>query len=161
MRKKKERRVTHSKFLKRTCFDKWSKFLFTASFPEQSITARAAMILRLISLICLSCIQYISCDGYLKREHSLAKPYTGIVYFSSIFLTLMYNNSLGQSRRCRFLLFFIFSISLTEGRWDFVGSTMVTNNYVRLTPDHQSRQGAIWNNIVRTSLIFRVLNRSK
>ena len=29
--------------------------------------------------------------------------------------------------------------------WDFVGSTLVTNNYVRLTSDHQSRQGGIWN----------------
>ncbi|XP_066589050.1 vesicular integral-membrane protein VIP36 [Prorops nasuta] len=28
--------------------------------------------------------------------------------------------------------------------WDFMGSTMVTNNYIRLTPDLQSKQGAIW-----------------
>lgn len=29
--------------------------------------------------------------------------------------------------------------------WDFIGSTMVTSNYIRLTPDIQSRSGAIWN----------------
>ncbi|GLV44360.1 uncharacterized protein CBL_10164 [Carabus blaptoides fortunei] len=29
--------------------------------------------------------------------------------------------------------------------WDFTGSTMVTNNYVRLTPDLQSLTGALWN----------------
>ncbi|KAK7109110.1 vesicular integral-membrane protein VIP36-like [Littorina saxatilis] len=32
-------------------------------------------------------------------------------------------------------------------QWDFLGSTMVTNSYIRLTSDHQSRQGAIWNNV--------------
>ncbi|XP_069140123.1 vesicular integral-membrane protein VIP36-like [Argopecten irradians] len=52
-------------------------------------------------------------NDYLRREHTLVKPYQGS----------------GSS------------MSL----WDFVGSTLVTNNYVRLTPDHQSRQGAIWN----------------
>lgn len=31
--------------------------------------------------------------------------------------------------------------------WDFIGSTMVTNNYIRLTPDVQSKQGAIWNSV--------------
>ncbi|XP_068625716.1 vesicular integral-membrane protein VIP36 [Battus philenor] len=29
--------------------------------------------------------------------------------------------------------------------WDFLGSTIVTSNYVRLTPDLQSKSGAIWN----------------
>ncbi|KAK7586127.1 hypothetical protein V9T40_004003 [Parthenolecanium corni] len=31
--------------------------------------------------------------------------------------------------------------------WDFLGNTMVTNSYVRLTPDDQSRMGALWNSI--------------
>lgn len=31
--------------------------------------------------------------------------------------------------------------------WDFLGSTMVTSNYIRLTPDERSRQGAIWNKV--------------
>ncbi|XP_053407224.1 vesicular integral-membrane protein VIP36-like [Mercenaria mercenaria] len=31
--------------------------------------------------------------------------------------------------------------------WDFVGTTMVTSNYIRLTPDRQSSQGAIWNSV--------------
>ncbi|XP_055384540.1 vesicular integral-membrane protein VIP36 [Condylostylus longicornis] len=29
--------------------------------------------------------------------------------------------------------------------WDFLGHTMVTTNYIRLTPDLQSKSGAIWN----------------
>jgi mannose-binding lectin 2 len=34
-----------------------------------------------------------------------------------------------------------------DDRWEYVGSTIVTNTYVRLTPDHQSRKGAIWNKV--------------
>jgi len=47
-------------------------------------------------------------NDYLKKEHSLVKPYA-------------------------------------DDRWDYIGSTIVTNSYVRLTPDQQSRKGAIWN----------------
>jgi len=35
-----------------------------------------------------------------------------------------------------------------DDRWDFVGNTIVTNNYVRLTSDRQSQKGAIWNTVV-------------
>ena len=31
--------------------------------------------------------------------------------------------------------------------WDFQGSTMVTSNYIRLTPDQRSKQGALWNKV--------------
>eukprot|EP00049_Salpingoeca_infusionum_P007837 m.126702 g.126702 ORF g.126702 m.126702 type:complete len:339 (+) comp13841_c0_seq1:33-1049(+) len=31
--------------------------------------------------------------------------------------------------------------------WDFSGSTVVTDDYIRLTPDRQSRRGALWNKI--------------
>jgi lectin, mannose-binding 2 len=31
--------------------------------------------------------------------------------------------------------------------WDFTGSTMVTTQFVRLTPDAQSKSGAIWNQV--------------
>ena len=34
--------------------------------------------------------------------------------------------------------------------WDFMGSTMVTSNYVRITPDLQSTQGSLWNTVVST-----------
>ncbi|KAH0956312.1 hypothetical protein HN011_008084 [Eciton burchellii] len=52
---------------------------------------------------------------YMKREHSLIKPYQGT--------------------------------GMTIPYWDFMGSTMVTNNYIRLTPDLQSKQGALWNSV--------------
>ncbi|XP_011496904.1 PREDICTED: vesicular integral-membrane protein VIP36 [Ceratosolen solmsi marchali] len=54
-------------------------------------------------------------NDYMKREHSLIRPYQGS--------------------------------GMTIPYWDFVGSTLVTNNYVRLTPDVQSQQGAIWNTV--------------
>ncbi|XP_063239555.1 vesicular integral-membrane protein VIP36 [Bacillus rossius redtenbacheri] len=36
---------------------------------------------------------------------------------------------------------------MTIPYWDFMGSTIVTNNYIRLTPDDQSKLGALWNNV--------------
>ncbi|XP_053224700.1 vesicular integral-membrane protein VIP36-like [Podarcis raffonei] len=31
--------------------------------------------------------------------------------------------------------------------WDFQGSTMLTSQYVRLTPDERSKEGSIWNRV--------------
>lgn len=36
--------------------------------------------------------------------------------------------------------------------WDFMGSTMVTSNYVRITPDLQSTEGSLWNTVVSTGI---------
>lgn len=52
-------------------------------------------------------------NDYLKREHSLMKPYTGS--------------------------------GLSMPFWDYIGSTVVSSNYIRLTPDLQSKSGALWN----------------
>lgn len=38
-------------------------------------------------------------------------------------------------------------LSQTIPNWEFFGSTIVTSNYIRLTPDTQSRQGGIWNTV--------------
>jgi hypothetical protein len=37
--------------------------------------------------------------------------------------------------------------------WDFGGSTMITNNHIRLTEDHQSQKGFLWNSLVSHSLL--------
>eukprot|EP00049_Salpingoeca_infusionum_P000599 m.41150 g.41150 ORF g.41150 m.41150 type:complete len:364 (-) comp10521_c0_seq3:293-1384(-) len=29
--------------------------------------------------------------------------------------------------------------------WDFIGNTVITDDYIRLTPDRQSKRGALWN----------------
>ncbi|KAG8440940.1 hypothetical protein GDO86_006613 [Hymenochirus boettgeri] len=55
-------------------------------------------------------------EEYLKREHSLSKPYQGV----------------GSS---------------TSSVWDLLGNALVTPQYVRLTPDLQSKQGAVWNRV--------------
>ncbi|XP_046876789.1 vesicular integral-membrane protein VIP36 isoform X2 [Hypomesus transpacificus] len=34
-----------------------------------------------------------------------------------------------------------------SSQWDFWGSTLVTSQYVRLTPDEKSKQGSIWNTV--------------
>eukprot|EP00096_Caligus_rogercresseyi_P004868 TRINITY_DN1946_c0_g1_i1.p1 TRINITY_DN1946_c0_g1~~TRINITY_DN1946_c0_g1_i1.p1 ORF type:complete len:331 (+),score=73.94 TRINITY_DN1946_c0_g1_i1:143-1135(+) len=52
---------------------------------------------------------------YLRREHSLIKPYQ--------------------------------STGFGIPNWDFTGSTMITSNYVRLTPDTQSNTGLLWNTV--------------
>lgn len=54
-------------------------------------------------------------DYYLKREHSLLKPYH--------------------------------SSGISIPHWDFSGSTLVTNNYVRLTPNLPGKNGSLWNNV--------------
>jgi lectin, mannose-binding 2 len=60
----------------------------------------------------LSCVSGQAQDPneFLRREHSLAKPYDS-------------NN------------------------WDYVGSTVVSHKFVRLTSDDQSLKGALWNRI--------------
>jgi len=37
---------------------------------------------------------------------------------------------------------------MADDHWEFVGHTIVTSNYVRLTADVRSSQGAIWNTAV-------------
>ncbi|KAM4678454.1 VIP36-like protein isoform 1-T1 [Discoglossus pictus] len=55
-------------------------------------------------------------EEYLKREHSLSKPYQGV----------------GSS---------------SSSMWDLLGNALVTPQYVRLTADQQSKQGAVWNRV--------------
>ena len=31
--------------------------------------------------------------------------------------------------------------------WNFLGSTVISDKYIRLTPDRQSRRGSLWNNV--------------
>lgn len=45
---------------------------------------------------------------------------------------------------------------MTIPNWEFFGSTIVTNNFIRLTPDTQSRQGGIWNTRPYRSKSWRV-----
>ncbi|XP_036384939.1 lectin, mannose-binding 2-like a isoform X2 [Megalops cyprinoides] len=55
-------------------------------------------------------------EEFLKREHSLTKPYQAV----------------GSS---------------SSSHWELMGDSMITTEQVRLTPDMQSKQGAVWNRI--------------
>ena len=46
----------------------------------------------------------------------------------------------------QYVLFLVGSIGLQF--WDYGGSTVITNSYIRLTSDHQSQQGILWNTLV-------------
>ncbi|KAF2363153.1 Legume-like lectin [Trinorchestia longiramus] len=63
----------------------------------------------------LSVPEILDSHEYLKREHSLVRPYQGTG-------TIIPN-------------------------WDFLGTTMVTSNFIRLTADVQSQRGALWNKV--------------
>lgn len=77
---------------------------------------------------------------FMKREHSLIKPYQGKVKFKRvIFITKQ---------------MYIAASGMTIPFWDFTGSTMVTNNHVRITPDLQSSTGTLWNSVVRIREFF-------
>lgn len=42
-----------------------------------------------------------------------------------------------------------------SSQWDFWGSTLVTSQYVRLTPDERSKQGSIWNTVVSKTKTYQ------
>lgn len=79
----------------------------------------------------------------------------------------MHNQNLGFSRVLRVTVLrqlFWWSVlivypgvgSLSSSHWELMGDAMVTTEQVRLTPDMQSRQGAVWSRIVSIdpSLVF-------
>ncbi|XP_020345954.2 VIP36-like protein isoform X2 [Oncorhynchus kisutch] len=75
----------------------------------------------LFTIVLILTCQCLADDGYemddfLKREHSLTKPYQGV----------------GSS---------------SSSHWDLMGNAIITTEHVRLTPDLQSRQGAVWSRI--------------
>lgn len=51
--------------------------------------------------------------------------------------------------------------SASSSHWDLLGNTMITPEYVRLTPDLQSRQGAVWSRIVSVLRINKTLRLGK
>ena len=75
---------------------------------------------------------------YQRREHSLIKPYQGKLMLS---LTT-------RPRLLILINYHILGSGLTMPFWDFMGSVIVSGNYVRLTPDLQSKSGALWNSVV-------------
>lgn len=88
-------------------------------------------------------------EEHLKREHSLSKPYQG-----------KWGEREGDGgdggpcqvpgngvryRRC---VWAAGVGSASSGLWDLLGNAMVMTQFIRLTPDVQSKQGAVWNRVV-------------
>ncbi|KAL5263422.1 hypothetical protein ACHWQZ_G008706 [Mnemiopsis leidyi] len=53
------------------------------------------------------------------------------------------------------------SMSMDTPMWDYSGSTIVSNNEIRLTPDHQSKAGRVWNTIPLMSRNWEILMEFK
>lgn len=113
---------------------------------------------------------------HLKREHSLIKPYQGEAWGgngcwvrtrldrvgqgSSFLLSkaALWVSCLWQGQSWNGFLRTYLCPSLPTGvgsssmpLWDFQGSTILTSQYVRLTPDERSKEGSIWNHQVSGS----------
>ena len=101
--------------------------------------------MKLFIFFILILINLIRCEqnyqSYFRREHSLVKPYQGKFNFC-------------LNRLSNFQLIFILNFNQFQGsgmtipNWDFYGSTIVTQSFIRLTPDQQSKQGGLFNRIV-------------
>lgn len=70
-------------------------------------------------------------------------------------------HSIKATQRFQSVSDFTFSLVLSGlgmaiPNWDFLGTTMVTANYIRLTPDAQSMQGALWNSLVSRCSLFLI-----
>uniref|UniRef100_T1E2S8 Putative lectin vip36 n=1 Tax=Psorophora albipes TaxID=869069 RepID=T1E2S8_9DIPT len=89
-----------------------------------SSSSLTSLLLVLLAFGVQDSCQQLEMNDYMKREHSLIKPYQGS--------------------------------GMTIPYWDFIGSTFVTNSYVRLTPDLQSKSGALWNQMPCTSVNWEV-----
>ena len=93
-------------------------------------------------------------QDYFKREHSLLKPYLGELKFEcGTFKDAERSTHYSFISLSTYFFWHCFTLTFsgtgtTIPYWDYVGSTMVTSNYVRLTSDDQSRQGGLWNIIV-------------
>ena len=78
-------------------------------------------------------------SGYLMRQHSLAASYQGRTTYVPT-----------KGVICRSAVYT--GTGLEIPYWEFGGASVVTSSYVRLTPDRQSKQGNLWNPVVRLSL---------
>ena len=84
--------------------------------------------------------------GYFMREHSLVAPYQGKYIHNATFIHTVHcpvPRATGGGMDIPY--------------WEFGGASVVTNSYIRLTPDRQSKNGNLWNTAVRSSTC-RIMN---
>ena len=87
----------------------------------------------------------------------------GLVVFKTATLNAEWNTKDFQKREHSLTKPYVGS-GFSVPNWDFQDSTMVTSNYVRLTPDQRSKQGALWIvelEIGKCSLVLKLLEHLK
>lgn len=105
-------------------------------------------------------------SGYMRREYSLIKPFNGklnkvrdednlcaldiapIIYLYVIYCILFEAWLYTKFAQRLFLVPGMASLQ----NWEILGSAVATDDFIRLTPDHQSKQGAVWNIIVSQAM---------
>lgn len=116
------------------------------------LTASSSMMwANLLYILFVSYFTITNADEYMKREFSLVKPYFGkfqiIEILENVRAQLIFGQFIGIINSINFCVVQL-GAGMSLPYWDFTGSTLVTSNYIRLTPDIQSRSGAIWNSVV-------------
>lgn len=86
-------------------------------------------------------VERIEEEGYYRREHSLAQPYHGRPILGGVFL-----------KQLECVTVCVTGNGMDVPFWTFGGNTVISSNYVRLTPDRQSKKGFLWNTYVSNSL---------
>jgi hypothetical protein len=81
-------------------------------------------------------------DAYFERDYSLLKPYTSKLCWAE-------SSEVGYAGVMDHWWFTMIVCTFSGHNWDMYGSTVVTPEFVRLTPDRQSKRGSIWNRVVR------------
>uniref|UniRef100_A0A672NLQ4 Vesicular integral-membrane protein VIP36-like n=1 Tax=Sinocyclocheilus grahami TaxID=75366 RepID=A0A672NLQ4_SINGR len=70
-----------------------------------------------------------------------------LLHFSSVYSDITDGNAEHLKREHSLIKPYQGVGTSSSSQWDFRGSTLVTSQYVRLTPDERSKQGSIWNTV--------------
>ncbi|XP_008566130.1 PREDICTED: VIP36-like protein isoform X2 [Galeopterus variegatus] len=98
---------------------------------------------------------------YLKREHSLSKPYQGVTeggrlsdmkgknrWWLQLSEDLWWLSEQVGVEEYELIYFLLIGVGTgSSSLWNLMGNAMVMTQYIRLTPDMQSKQGALWNRV--------------
>ena len=82
----------------------------------------------------------------MSCDHELANEWACCSGKSASYITINYMFSV--------IFFFLLGAGPSIPYWDFHGSTFLSTSYIRLTPDHQSKKGGLWNSVVGVHIFF-------
>lgn len=99
--------------------------------------------------------EHLAPSGYLYKDFSLQKPYLSVFGRDGDGASERWRERVRDQRVANWANVSHLSLSLSPATglnmngWDFQGNTVITDDYVRLTPDRQSKRGSIWTQKVR------------